>query len=233
MVVMLTVLAWTFRPPRWRLPEFQSGALCRRVLAGLRPGPSEGQEQMMDQQGRLPENHTAGSTPRRAVVRSAAWSIPVIAAAVAAPQAAASGAGVDAAAWTDAEFLDGGPLARIVGGVVAGPTSGGQIPAGVLLTLTVDVTLVRETAIAVSGVVVDPRLTLTSAVPQTMTGSEPITLTARTLTPLAVGVPPATVSLTVGPSTAINAAHVWAFISNVPGDVDSSNDVSEASVGLL
>ena len=50
---------------------------------------------MMDQQGRSPEDHTAGSTPRRAVVRGAAWSIPVIAAAVAAPYAAASGAGVD------------------------------------------------------------------------------------------------------------------------------------------
>lgn len=188
---------------------------------------------MMDQQGLSPESGTSAGTPRRAVVRSAAWSIPVIAAAVAAPQAAASGAGVDAAAWTDAEFLDGGPLARLAGGVVAGPTSGGQIPAGVLLTLTVDVTLARETAIAVSGVVVDPRLTLTSAVPQTMTGSEPITLTATTLTPLAIGVPPATVSLTVGPSTAINEAHISAVISNVPGDADSSNDVSETGVGLL
>ncbi|MEZ2372512.1 hypothetical protein [Arthrobacter sp. RCC_34] len=187
----------------------------------------------MDQQGRSPENHTAGSTPRRAVVRGAAWSIPVIAAAVAAPYAAASGAGIDAAAWTDAEFLDGGPLARLVGGVVAGPASSGEIPAGVLLSLSVDVTLVREATIAVSAVVVDPRLTLSSPVPQTMTGSEPIVLTATTRAPLAVGAPAATVSLTVGPSSAINAAHISAQIANVPGDADRSNDVSESSVGLL
>lgn len=187
---------------------------------------------MMDQQGRSPEDHTAGSTPRRAVVRGAAWSIPVIAAAVAAPYAAASGAGIDAAAWAEADFTDGGLRTRLSGGVMAGPASGGEIPAGVLLTLTMDVTLVRENTIPVVGVVVDPRLKLTSTVPQTITSTEAFTLTATTVAPLAVGAPPATVVLTAGPSTALNAAHVVALIANVPGDTDPSNDAAEEGVGL-
>ncbi|MDQ0710154.1 hypothetical protein QFZ52_002806 [Arthrobacter woluwensis] len=187
---------------------------------------------MMDQQGRSPESPSSGGTPRRAVVRGAAWSIPVIAAAVAAPQSAASGAGIDAAAWAEADFIDGGLRTRLGGGVVAGPSSGGDIPAGVLLTLTLDVTLVRENTIPVAGVVVDPRLKLTSTVPQTITSTEVFTLTATTVAPLIVGAPPAAVSLTAGPSTALNAAHAVALISNVPGDTDPSNDTAEESVGL-
>lgn len=187
---------------------------------------------MMDQQGHSPESPSSDGTPRRAVVRGAAWSIPVIAAAVAAPQAAASGAGIDAAAWAEADFTDGGLRTRLSGGVVAGPASGGDIPAGVLLTLTMDVTLVRENTIPVAGVVVDPRLKLTSTVPQTIISAEVFTLTATTVAPLIVGAPAATVSLTAGPSTALNAAHVVALISNVPGDTDPSNDVADESVGL-